>query len=256
MNNESKFNGKSIVYSKYRPDYPEQLVIDLIIENKLNKNSLIADIGSGTGIFTKKLLDFSLNVYAVEPNEVMRNVAEDKLQEYKCFTSVEGSAENTTLLDSSVDFITVAQAFHWFDLENFQRECQRIQKNVGKVAIISNERITETSINKEIADTYQRFCPNFNGFSNGTLAFQDVYDAFFKENYSVKTYNNPLLYSKENFIGRHLSSSFSLTKDEELYPMLVESLSGIFEKYSKNGYLTLPNITKCRCGFVNNSDFK
>jgi len=249
MTNITKFNGKSIVYSKFRPDYPNELIMDMISENKLKEDSIVADIGSGTGIMTKKLLDHGFKVFAVEPNTEMRKVAEDKLEKYKHFIPVEGSAENTTLLKSSVDFITVAQAFHWFDLKRFQKECQRILKIDGKVAIISNERMT-TSINQEIEVAYKRFCPDFNGFSNGLNNSQEIYDRFFKENYSVKIYENPLSYNKNDFIGRHLSSSFSLTKDDKYYPNLVEALSSIFEKYSKNGIVAVPNLTKYRCGYV------
>ncbi|MBB2479364.1 class I SAM-dependent methyltransferase [Bacillus sp. APMAM] len=250
MTNITKFNGKSIVYSKFRPDYPNELVMDMIFENKLKEDSIVADIGSGTGIMTKKLLDHGFKVFAVEPNTEMRKVAEEKLKKYKLFISVEGSAENTTLLKRSVDFITVAQAFHWFDLKRFQKECQRILKTHGKVAIISNERMTGTSINQKIEIVYKRFCPDFNGFSNGLNNSEEIYDRFFKENISVKIYENPLSYNKEGFIGRHLSSSFSLTKDDKYYPNLVEALSNIFEKYSKNGIISVPNLTKYRCGCV------
>lgn len=250
MTNEKKFNGKSDVYSKFRPDYPDQLLKDLKIENKLDENSVIADIGAGTGIMTKKLLDLGFNVVVVEPNEEMRKVSIDNLKDYKHFVSVNGSAENTTLKNYSVDMIVVAQAFHWFDVGNFRKECQRIVKAEAKIAIISNERVTEHILNKEIADTYQKYCPNFKGFSNGLMGSDDIYDTFYQKGYSIKTYENPLIYNKNNFIGRHLSSSFSPNQDDELYPMLVESLGDIFDKHSKNGYLTLPNHTKCRCGFV------
>ncbi|MBS4194200.1 class I SAM-dependent methyltransferase [Lederbergia citri] len=252
MTNINKFNGKSIVYSKFRPDYPDQLVIDLIDENNLNDKSVVADIGSGTGIMTRKLLNFGLKVFAVEPNMEMRTVAEEKLKSYKFYFSVDGSAENTSLSPSSVDFITVAQAFHWFDLRNFQRECHRILKPHGKVAIISNERIRETAINQEIESIFKRFCPEFKGFSNGLVDSKDIFDRFFKDDYSLKMYDNPLMYNKKSFIGRHLSSSFSLNEDHEYYPMLVEALTNTFEKYQKNGTIILPNVTKCRFGFVNN----
>ncbi|WP_207767792.1 class I SAM-dependent methyltransferase [Heyndrickxia camelliae] len=250
MKNISKFNGKSIMYSKFRPDYPNELVMDMIFENTLTSNSIIADIGSGTGIMTKKLLDEGFKVFAVEPNTEMRMVAEEKLQKYKLFNSIEGSAEYTTLLKMSVDFITVAQAFHWFHVKRFQKECQRILKKNGKVAIISNERMAATSINQEIEIAYKQCCPDFNGFSNGFANSEEIYDRFFQKNYSRKIYNNPLLFDKTGFIGRHLSSSFSLTKGDRLYPNLVEALSNIFDKYSKDDVIAVPNLTKYRCGFV------
>lgn len=251
MKNENKFDGKAIIYSKFRPDYPEQLIIDLIKESKLNVNSSIADIGAGTGIMTKKFLDQGFNVYAVEPNEEMRMAAKEYLKDYKGFILINGSAENTTLDNQTIDLIVVTQAFHWFNMKNFREESQRILKPHGKVAIISNERITEDTINKEIAETYYKYCPNFKGFSNGLMGSTEIYDNFFLGSYTLKTYDNPLIYNKSTFIGRHMSSSFSLTEDDPMYPMLVESLSNLFDKHSKEGYLILPNITKCWCGIIN-----
>lgn len=99
MANETNFNGKSVVYSKFRPDYPDQLLKDLITDNNLHQNSVVADIGSGTGIMTKKLLEFGFKVFAVEPNDEMRVAASDNLKDYKQLILVNGSAENTTLKD-------------------------------------------------------------------------------------------------------------------------------------------------------------
>jgi len=250
MTNEKKFNGKSEVYSKYRPDYPDQLVKDLVAKNKLNKKSMIADIGSGTGIMTAKLLNLGIKVFAVEPNKEMRNTAIENLKDYKGFFSVSGSAENTTIDENSIDLIVVAQAFHWFNVEEFRKECQRILKPSGIVALVSNERLIEDEITKDIAAAYRKYCPDFKGFSNGLMDASEIYDTFFEEGYTLNTYDNPIIYTKSSFIDRHLSSSFSLKPDDEFYPMLVESLRNIFERHEKNGYLTLSNITKCRCGVV------
>lgn len=253
MANETNFNGKSVVYSKFRPDYPDQLLKNLITDNNLHQNSVVADIGSGTGIMTKKLLEFGFKVFAVEPNDEMRVAASDNLKDYKQLILVNGSAENTTLKDNSVDIIVVAQAFHWFDAVSFRKECQRLLKPGGKVVIISNERVAEDKINKEIAEVYRKYCPNFKGFSNGMMETVGIYENFFEEGYTFKSYGNPLIYNQSSFIGRHLSSSFSLTKEDELYSKLVEALSNIFERNSENGVLTLPNITKYRCGVVKES---
>ena len=119
--------------------------------------------------------------------------------------------------------------------------------------IISNDRVAEDKINKEIAAAYRKYCPNFKGFSNGMIEKVGIYENFFEKGYTFKSYGNPLIYNKSSFIGRHLSSSFSLTKEDEMYPKLVESLSVIFERNSKNGLLTLPNITKYRSGVVKES---
>ncbi len=202
---------------------------------------------------TKILLDSGLCVIAVEPNEDMLKIAIDNLKGYRNFISVKGTAEDTSLETKSVDFIVAAQAFHWFDVLKFRKECKRILKTGGKAAIISNERVTEDIINKEIAAAYQKFCPNFIGFSNGLIDSIERYDSFYEKGYALKSYENPLTYDKNSFIGRHLSSSFALTEGDELYRKLVDSLANIFERHSRNGVLTLANMTKYWCGVLKNS---
>ena len=88
----------------------------------------MADIGSECGIFSHQLLESGLHVIGVEPNDDMRKMAEQSLKLYSRFQSIKATAENTTLKENSVDLVTVAQAFHWFDKEAFKIECQRILK--------------------------------------------------------------------------------------------------------------------------------
>lgn len=251
MDHTNKFNGKALIYSKFRPSYPDELVRDLLTEHQLNEHSLIADIGSGTGIMTKKLVDSHLRVLAVEPNEDMRRTAEKQLGNSSLFTSINGTAENTTLKSNSINFITVAQAFHWFDIESFKKECQRILKPSGKVMIISNSRLIHTSIMQEIISLYTRYSPDFLGFSNGQDDSKEIYDTFFLEGkYTSTSYHYPLIYNKAGFIGRHLSASYAPKEGDKEYPMFVEELSHLFEKYNVAGLVTLPNKTKTYCGFV------
>ncbi|RXJ02465.1 SAM-dependent methyltransferase [Anaerobacillus alkaliphilus] len=250
MDNTHKFNGKAGIYSLYRPDYPDQLIKDIIEEFHLNKNSLIADIGSGTGIFSKKLLKFQLQVVAVEPNEEMRDVAKSELNEYTRFTSINGTAENTTLEANSIDIITVAQAFHWFNQGKFKKECQRILKPGGKVFIVFNNRDIHSDVSKEIISIFKKYCSDFRGFSNGIEEDLDVYNNFFTTDYSYNSYDFPLLYDKSSFIGRHLSASYALKEGDPLYPQFLEEFSNLFDFYQKDGILHLPNVTKSYWGSV------
>ena len=142
--NENIFNGVGETYAKYRPSYPQTLLKYLCAEIGINKFSTIADIGSGTGIFTQQLLNKCSKIYAIEPNDDMREVAEKKLGNELGFISINGTAENTTLENESIDYITAAQSFHWFDRLSFKQECKRILKPKGKVILIWNSR-DETS---------------------------------------------------------------------------------------------------------------
>lgn len=116
MAHTSRFDGKGEIYAKARPKYA--LALFEYLKNTLNipEGSVFADIGSGTGIFTEQLLGCGYKVFAVEPNADMRKKAEEKLSSDKNFISVNGCDTNINLPDNSVDYVTVAQAFHWFDV--------------------------------------------------------------------------------------------------------------------------------------------
>ncbi|PYS30033.1 MAG: SAM-dependent methyltransferase, partial [Acidobacteria bacterium] len=116
-------------------------VTDLLTEEcGLTQQSIIADIGSGTGILSELFLKNENQVLGVEPNAPMREAGERLLERYSKFKSIEGAAEATTLLDDSVDFVSAGQAFHWFDQKLARDEFSRILKPSGCVVLIWNER--------------------------------------------------------------------------------------------------------------------
>ena len=126
MDTTKEFSGMALVYTEGRPIYADAFIDDLYAKFGVTTNSIIADIGSGTGKFSKQLIEKGSFVYCVEPNEDMRNQAEFELKKYSNCKCVDGDASNTTLKEKTVNFITTAQAFHWFDAELFKNECRRI----------------------------------------------------------------------------------------------------------------------------------
>ena len=123
----TRFNNRVDDYKKFRPSYPAE-ILEPIKEIGLTSDSKLADVGSGTGIFTSILLKSGCQVFAVEPNDLFRESSELNLSQYPNFKSVNGTGENTTLPPDSLDIITVAQAFHWFDIEKSRKEFIRILK--------------------------------------------------------------------------------------------------------------------------------
>src|SRR5580692_6141722 len=114
-NATSRFSGRVENYIRYRPGYPLEVLNSLKTECGLTSRHVIADIASGTGIWTRMLLENGNPVFGVEPNAEMRAAGERLLAEFPKFTSMDGTAEATTLPDHSMDFATAAQAAHWFD---------------------------------------------------------------------------------------------------------------------------------------------
>jgi len=249
--NTEKFSGKAIIYERYRPKYPKEFIDYLYSELGFGENTAIADIGSGTGILSRQLLEKGSKVYCVEPNEDMRNMAESSLSAYSNFISVDGSAEDTRLDERSVDHITVAQAFHWFDAEKFRLECQRILKSNGKVVLVWNSRVKNSEVVTENMKICEKLCKSFKGFSGGQEAEPESFSTFFRDGVcDYRIFENNLTFDMDSFIGRNLSASYAPKQGDANYEQFVDELANLFIKYSVNGKLIMPNITRSYAGEV------
>ena len=250
MDNTNKFTGKSSAYASSRPKYAEQFIQYLKNSAGLGLESIVADIGSGTGILSSQLLDIGCTVIAVEPNDDMRNTAEKLLGGNERFNSVKGSAENTALEDYSVNYITVGQAFHWFDRKAFRAECRRILRESGKVVLVWNSRVEETALIMENDAINRRYCPRYQGFSGGMNPKTADFSDFFSGGYEVCSFDHPIWMDEQTFIGRNLSSSYACRPRDAGYEEYVSALRRLFERYSADGGLWMPNVTRSYVGRV------
>ena len=248
MNNTNKFSGLANHYDASRPSYATELVECLFEKYQLQEHSIVADIGAGTGKFSKQLLERGCTVFCVEPNADMRKIAEQNLQVYKNVSIIDGSDSNTNVANISVDFVSVAQAFHWFDADSFQRECQRILKPDGKVILVWNMRDMKAAVNKANYEVFQKYCPNFYGFSGGVKTEEAHILNFFQHHVEIKKFSNPLTFTKEKFIQRCLSASYSLRPEDERYEMYLQALEQVFDDFAVDGCLTVANDTKAYIG--------
>jgi SAM-dependent methyltransferase len=135
-----RFSSRVDNYVLHRPGYPAEVLSLLRAQCGLTPDSVVADIASGTGIFTRLLLENGNPVFGVEPNAEMRQAGEKYLADFPRFTSRNGTAEATTLAAQSMDLITAAQAAHWFNLGQARREFVRILKPGGWCVLLWNER--------------------------------------------------------------------------------------------------------------------
>jgi len=144
----ARFSDRVEDYVRYRPGYPPEVLELLRAECGLRPSHIVADVASGTGMFTRLLLENGNSVFAVEPNREMREMGVRQLESLQSngkLVSVAGTAEETTLGSASVDFVTAAQAAHWFDLPRARAEFARILRPEGWCVLIWNERRTETT---------------------------------------------------------------------------------------------------------------
>ena len=248
---KERFSDKVAEYVKYRPNYPQTFIEYLINEVGVSPASTVADVGAGTGILTKQLGEKVNRIIAVEPNAGMRAACIEHCRDLKNFAAVAGSAEDTTLPDHAVDFIAVAQAFHWFDRSGTKREFGRILKAGGRVILVWNTKEAESGLTQETETLFRRVCPEFKGFSDGREVRPEAYADFFKDGRcDYRVFDNNLSLTLERFIGSNLSTSYAPAPDDDNYPGFVAALTGLFEKYSHNGQLLLPNKTHSYVGEV------
>ena len=236
------FSGKEKKYDKNRPHYPEALMTFLYAEVGFRADSAIADIGIGTGIFSKQLSDRGSTVFCVEPNPDMRSIAEEKLSSYANVTFTDGDCKDTKLAAHSVDFITAAQAFHWFDVEAFRRESLRILKPKGRMVLVWNRRDETCAVHQRTAETLRKYCPEFHGHGGGPKDEEGI-ARYFGGAFDYREFRNDVFYDRDGFIGRNLSASYAPREGEKSYGALTDALSEIFDAFSFDGRILLPHIT-------------
>ncbi len=230
-----RFSDRVDAYIKYRPSYPAEIVKLLKEKCGLTEKTVIADIGSGTGIFTKLLLDNGNQVFAVEPNKEMRQAAELQLKNYPDFVSIDAPAEKTGLKSNFVDIITSAQAFHWFDREKVKVEFSRIIRPGGWVVLIWNERQTNSSAFLTAYEALLHKYAKEYGRVNHTNIDSKVIAGFFSPcSFEAAAFQNSQDFDYEGLKGRLLSSSYAPDPGRPEHAPMISELEKIFQTYAKD----------------------
>lgn len=135
------FSSQAQAYARARPGYPTQIVEQLIAEARVEPGARIVELGAGTGLFTRALVERGLEVVAIEPSAAMREQA-------PALPGVdwrEGSFEACPLADGEAAWVVAAQAFHWADPPRALAELRRILRPGGRLSVLWNDRDLERS---------------------------------------------------------------------------------------------------------------
>lgn len=244
LNSVERFSNRVDNYAKFRPDYPPEVLELFETEMGLTGGSVIADVGSGTGISARMFLENGNIVYGVEPNAKMREAAERSLSRFDQFRSIEGTAEATTLEPHSVDIVTAAQAFHWFEPEGFRAEFKRILKPAGWVSLIWNERQLETNdFHREYEQFLLRYANDYTKVRHDNVNEQTLGE-FFAQKFEQAVFPNAQVLDLEGLKGRAASSSYMPSEDDERFAFMEEDLRSLFAKHAESGKITVFYDTK------------
>jgi len=247
-NATSRFSDRVENYVRYRPGYPPEALQALKNECGLTPKHLIADIASGTGIWTRTLLEHGNRVYAVEPNVDMRQAAERLLSGFTNFTSVNGSAEATKLPDDSVEFATAAQAAHWFDRERARREFGRILRPGGWLVLLWNEREINTSpFLRDYEHLLLKFGTDYEDVRHERTT-DAVNDFFDPAPYQERVFAMRQEFDYEGLEGRLLSSSYAPGPEHPKHRPMLKELRQIFDRHAENGRVAFDYKTRVYFG--------
>lgn len=245
VNPTGRFTGRVEAYRRYRSRYPREIIPLLHEKCGLTPESIVADIGAGTGMLAELFLENGNRVLAVEPNAEMRAACEELTAQFPQLKCVDGTAENTRLPDGSIDLIAVGRAFHWFDHAKCRPEFKRILRPDGWVVLVGQgpRRAKDDPVQRDYQEIlhqhgidYTRLYSRYNvkeavkGFFEGG----ELQEAEFPGHEEL-TY--------EGLEGHTLSLSVTPQPDHPGFPAMQEALKNYFEKYQRDGKIQLP--TNC-----------
>jgi SAM-dependent methyltransferase len=234
---KQRFSSRVENYVKYRPGYPPGIITTLRAECGLSPRSLVADIGSGTGLLAQLFLDLGCAVTGIEPNAEMRAAGERLLAGYPNFTSRDGSAEATRLPDGSVDFVTAGQAFHWFDPPRARAEFRRILRPDGWVALVWNERrVDSTPFLRDYEALLRTYSGDYEQVNHRAVERSpETIPAFYGGSYREAFFENAQVFDYEGVLGRLRSSSYTPEPGSPAYAPMLAALRRTFDAHQTGG---------------------
>jgi SAM-dependent methyltransferase len=246
----TRFSDRVENYVRYRPGYPREVLELLRRECRLQPSHIVADIASGTGMFTRLLLENGNSVFAVEPNAEMREVGTHELEGYPRLVSVAGTAEETTLRSASVDFVTAAQAAHWFDLPRARAEFARILKPEGWCVLLWNERDTaSTPFLRDYEQLLLAYSTDYKEVRHErTTAI--IHEFFAPARSQERVFSLRQRFDYEGTAGRLLSSSYAPLEGHPNHAPMMQELQRIFRAHATNNMVEFEYKTRVYYGHL------
>lgn len=246
-----RFSDRVDNYIRYRPGYPAEVLEILWAETGLTPESVVADVGSGTGILSELFLKHGNTVYGVEPNDAMRQAAERLLAKYPQFHSVAGSAEATTLPPASVDYVVAGQAFHWFDRPRARAEFARILRPRGWVVLLWNaRRVDATPFLRDYETLLQAYSIDYRQVRHENVTPEVLADWFADGQYQTRRLYNEQRFDFAGLKGRLLSSSYAPNESHPNCGAMLDRLREIFDHYQHDGHVCIEYDTELYFGHV------
>jgi len=240
----TRFSDRAEDYAKYRPGYPEAMFDDLA----LVAGTVVADVGAGTGLSSEPFMNRGCVVWAVEPNDAMRQEAHRRLGGRPGYRAVAGSAEATGLSDASVDLVAAGQAFHWFDRSAARAEFVRILRPRGRAVVFWNVREVDGSpFLRDYEELLQAHATDYREVDHRNIG-ADALAGFFGGSYVTRRYPNEQTFDFEGLAGRLRSSSYTPPPGHPGHRAMMERLTRLFRDHAEDGSVCLRYATEAHLG--------
>jgi SAM-dependent methyltransferase len=243
MDPTGRFSNRVEDYARNRPGYPLEVLETLWKECGLTPASVIADVGCGTGILSRLFCEAGNRVYGVEPNASMLKAAREYLRDHPNFVPVAERAEATWLDPASVDFVTAAQSFHWFEPQQARREFLRILKPGGWVVLLWNDRRMDAS---PFMVAYEQFLARFGVDYHKVKPLwskNSLPDFFGPSGFKKAQFDNPQLFDRAGLTGRILSASYMPHRGHPTYPPMLGAIDNLYDGYQQGGKVRMEQET-------------
>jgi SAM-dependent methyltransferase len=234
-----RFESRAGHYARHRATYPPALIDCLAQAQGWRAGLTVADVGSGTGIFTRLVLERGPCVLAIEPGAAMRAQAEQRLAAFPGFVSLDATAEATTLPDVSVDAIVCAQAFHWFNHERTRAEWRRILRPGGSAALIWNILDDRDAMTRDYLDVLYATSPDARaviGSSSGCAWRNVLFDG---SRGRIVEFAQAQPLDLDGLIGRTESVSYAPKPGTAAHTALLAGMGAVFRAHARDGRVRL-----------------
>ncbi len=229
-------------YERVRPSYPTRSMAVLADALDLRPGRRVAEVGAGTGKFTRLLALTGARVVALEPVAAMRARLAELLPQVEV---VDGMAESTGLGDGSVDAVVAAQAWHWFDPAAALAEIERITERRGRLGLVWNTLDETVPWVAEYSKIYRQWRTDaVPGHRDGTWRrFFDDLPGWTP--LKAEHVPNPYVTDREGVLGQALTSSVISTLGPDSRAQVRQELEAVLDGHeeSRGDRIEIPYVT-------------
>jgi SAM-dependent methyltransferase len=249
MDPTSRFTEHADAYARFRPGYPGAALEWIASRARLPSGARVADVGAGTGIFSQALVQRGFEVFAIEPNERMRDAAARALEATSARV-VAGSGEASGLPSHSVALVSVAQALHWLDVERARSEFRRILVPGGWVAIVYNSRDLESKgFSSAYEEAFARFAPSREAVGHlGTARDFRIAELFADGSFTTHSFRHVQSLDWDGVRGWLASISYAPPAGSPDRADLETALREAFTRHARDGVVAIDYVTTVSVG--------